>query len=69
MVEPKRITIDEVKKRMDRGEPLFFIDTRNAHDWGESKVKIPGAVRIHFSVLEHHLEQIPRERTIVPYCT
>ena len=68
-MEPDRITIDEVKKRMDQGEPLLFIDTRNQHDWDESDVKIPGAMRLHISVLEHHLEQIPHDRTIVPYCT
>jgi DNA-binding Lrp family transcriptional regulator len=32
MAEIKRITIDEVKKRMDRGESILFIDTRNPQD-------------------------------------
>jgi hypothetical protein len=27
-----RVTVDEVKERMDRGEPLIFVDTRN--HWG-----------------------------------
>jgi len=69
LAEIKRITIDEVRKRMDRGEPVLFIDTRNPHDWGESDVKLPGARRIHFSELEKHLEELPRDRLIVPYCT
>lgn len=68
-MEPERITVDEVKKRLDEGEEIFFIDTRNPNDWGESDVKIPGAVRIHISVMEHHLKQIPHDHTIVPYCT
>lgn len=68
-MEPERITIDEVKKRMDKGEQIFFIDTRNQHDWDESHVKIPGAIRLHISVLEYHLEQVSHGRTIVPYCT
>lgn len=69
MAELDRITINEVKKRMDRGEPILFIDTRNAHDWGESAVKLPGARRLHFSELERHLKELPRDRTIVTYCT
>jgi rhodanese-related sulfurtransferase len=69
LTEPNRITVDEVKKRMDRGESILLIDTRNPHDWGESDVKLPGALRIHFSELEKHLEELPRDITIVPYCT
>ena len=69
MAEIKRITIEEVKQRMDRGEPILFIDTRNPHDWGESDVKIPGALRIHYSELEQRLDELPRDRLIVPYCT
>lgn len=69
MAEKKRITIDEVKKRMDKGESILFIDTRNPNDWGESDVKLPGALRIHFSELKQHLDELPRDRLIVTYCT
>lgn len=65
----QRITVDEVKKRMDEGESILFIDTRNSHDWSESGVKLPGALRIHYSKLDQHLEELPRDRTIVAYCT
>jgi len=68
-MEPARISIDEVKKRLDKGEPILFIDTRNPHDWGESDVKIPGALRIHYSELEQRLDELPRDRLIVTYCT
>ncbi len=69
MAEIKRITAAEVKQMMDRGEPPLSIDTRNPHDWGESDVKLPGALRIHFSDLEEHLDELPRDRLIVTYCT
>ncbi len=55
MAELDRVTIDEVKQRMDKGESLLFIDTRNSRDWGESDVKLPGAVRIHFNELQQYL--------------
>jgi hypothetical protein len=44
-MEATKVSAHEVKARMDRGDPLVFIDARNAKAWGESKVKIPGAVR------------------------
>ncbi len=69
MGELQRITIDEVKKRMDNSEPIIFIDTRNPHDWSESGVKLPGALRIHYSELEQHLDGLPHDRLIVTYCT
>jgi rhodanese-related sulfurtransferase len=69
LAEAKRIAIDEVKKRMDKGESILLIDTRNPHDWGESDVKLPGARRIHYSELEQHLEELPRDRLMVTYCT
>ena len=69
MVEPSRISVDEVKTLMDRGEPVLLIDTRNPHDWGESDVKLPGAVRIHYSEMGQHLDELPRDRLIVTYCT
>jgi hypothetical protein len=35
-MEPTRVTVDEVKERMDRGEPLAFADTRNPKAWSEN---------------------------------
>jgi rhodanese-related sulfurtransferase len=69
LAEIKRITAEEVKKRLDRGERILFIDTRNTHDWGESDVKIQGARRMHYSELEQHLDELPRDQLIIPYCT
>jgi rhodanese-related sulfurtransferase len=68
-VELARISLAEVKKRLDRSEPILFIDTRNPHDWGASDVKITGARRIHYSELMQHLDELPRDRLIVTYCT
>lgn len=69
MIEPKRITIAELKKKIEKGEPILFIDTRNPHDWGDTGIKIPGARRIHYSELAQRLGELPRDRTIITYCT
>ena len=45
-MEATRVTVDEVKERMDRGEAFTFVDTRNPKAWGESNTKLPGAIRV-----------------------
>jgi rhodanese-related sulfurtransferase len=69
LTAPDRITIEEVKRKMNAGEPIVFIDTRNSRDWNASDVKIPGALRIHYSELLKHINELPRDRLIVTYCT
>ena len=68
-VEATRVTVDEVKERMARGEEFAFVDTRNPQAWGESDVKLPGAIRVPADELEQHLDAIPRDRAVITYCT
>jgi rhodanese-related sulfurtransferase len=68
-VEATRVTVDEVKERMDRGEQFTFVDTRNPQAWGEAETKLPGAVRVPAGELEQHLDEIPRDRAVITYCT
>jgi hypothetical protein len=39
LMEPQRIAPDEVKHRVDRGEPVVFLDTRSA-ERGERQVTV-----------------------------
>ena len=65
-----RVSVDEVKTRMDRGEPLIFLDARNPTAWGEADTKLPGAIRMPVDEVEHRLDELPaRDRPIVTYCT
>ncbi len=68
-MEATRVTVDEVRERMDRGEQFTFVDTRNPQAWGESDMKLPGAVRVPANELERHLGEIPRNRAVITYCT
>lgn len=68
-MEPTRITVDEVRERMDRGEPFTFIDTRNPQAWAEADTKIPEAIRVPADEVEQHLSAIPHDRVVVTYCT
>jgi rhodanese-related sulfurtransferase len=68
-METTRVTVDEVKERMDRGEAFTFVDTRNPHAWGEAQTKLPHAIRISADEVEQHLDEIPHDRTVITYCT
>ena len=64
-----RVTPDEIKTRMDRGEPFTFLDGRNPKAWSEAKEKLPGAVRLPADEVSKHVGDLPRDRTIITYCT
>ena len=64
-----RVTVDEVAERMARGEPFAFVDTRNPKAWAESETKLPGAIRIPADEIDKHLDEIPRDRAVITYCT
>jgi rhodanese-related sulfurtransferase len=68
-MEATRVTVDEVKERMDRGEAFTFVDTRNPTAWGESDKKLPGAIRVPADEVNQHLDEISRDRTVITYCT
>jgi rhodanese-related sulfurtransferase len=68
-MEATRITVDEVKQRLDRGEEFAFIDTRNPQAWAESDKKLPHALRVPAAELNEHLEEIPKDRAVITYCT
>ena len=69
LTEVTRVTPDEVKQRMDRGEPIAFLDARNPTAWAESGEKLPGAIRVPADEVGAHLSEIPRDRAVIAYCT
>ena len=68
-MEATRITTDEVRERLDRGEQFTFLDTRNPTAWAESDQKLPHALRVPAEELAEHLTEIPRDRAVITYCT
>jgi len=68
-MEATRITTDEVRERLDRGEQFTFVDTRNPQAWAESDRKLPNAMRIPADQLAEHLNEIPKDRAVITYCT
>jgi rhodanese-related sulfurtransferase len=69
MAEVSRITVDEARERLDRGEPLAIVDARSQDSWGHSDEQIPGSIRVPPDEAAAHLDEIPRDRAVVTYCT
>ncbi|MDQ3134242.1 MAG: hypothetical protein M3Q76_05445 [Acidobacteriota bacterium] len=67
--EATRVTVDEVRERIRRGEQFTFVDTRNPKAWGESDQKLPGAIRIPADEVAQHLDEVPHDRAVITYCT
>jgi rhodanese-related sulfurtransferase len=69
MTDSRRIELEDVKRRMDAGEKIVFVDSRNPMDWGAAEQKLPGAVRVGVGEAEEKVTKIPEGALIVAYCT
>lgn len=65
----ERITVDVLKRLIERGENVFFVDTRNPKAWAEADTKLPQAIRVPADAVEEHFADIPHNRLVVTYCT
>jgi hypothetical protein len=64
-----KISIQELKSKMDDGEDILIIDVRSGEDYATSKVRIKGAIRIPIVVLEERQKELPKDREIITYCS
>ena len=69
MPDTRRITVEELKRRMKAGEDFTVIDVRNPQAWAESDTQIPEAIRVPLDELDENLSRIPKNRPVVAYCT
>ena len=69
MHDDLRITVRQLKRRMDAGEDFTVIDTRNPQAWAESDTMVPEAIRVPVDKLEENLARSPKTRSVVAYCT
>jgi rhodanese-related sulfurtransferase len=68
-MQPEKWTVEEMKRRLDAGENIVFLDVRSPEAWDKSAVKIKNALRIPADEITARLSEIPRDATIVTYCT
>lgn len=60
-----RVTIEELKAKMDKGADIIILDVRTS----ESKTKIKGALRIPPRDIETRYKELPIDKEIITYCS
>src|SRR5207253_5829624 len=60
------ITVEELKRRLDRGEDLFILDVRNPEEF--QICRIPGSTLIPLPELPQRLGELEKDREIVIHC-
>jgi membrane protein DedA with SNARE-associated domain len=64
-----RITVDELKQKIDSGENLVIVDLRHSVDFEADPETIPGAFRMDAQELQEKNDRLPRDREVILYCT
>lgn len=64
----KETNVPDVKRRMDAGEKLLLVDTREDNEWANGH--IPGAIHLGRGIIERDIEQtVPDTGTkLILYC-
>jgi rhodanese-related sulfurtransferase len=62
------ITVEEAKRRLDEGDAITFVDSRNEGAWRKSEWQLPDSRRVPAGNVEAHLDAVPPGGgLIVPY--
>jgi len=64
-----RITVDELKSKLDGGQSVTVVDLRHSLDLESDPVTIPGALLLSSAELTKSTSRLPHDREIVLYCT
>ena len=58
----------DIKKKLDAGEPMIIVDTREDNEWARGH--IPNAVHLGKGVIERDIEKVipDKDATLVLYC-
>jgi membrane protein DedA with SNARE-associated domain/rhodanese-related sulfurtransferase len=64
-----RVEPQELKKRIDAGEPVYIVDLRHPLELLPDPFTLPGAHHLSPEALAARSHEIPRDRDIVLYCT
>jgi hypothetical protein len=65
-LEVPRISLGQVKEKLDAGGELVIVDVRSKEDFDEGH--IAGAVSIPWEEMETRYTELPRDKEIITYC-
>ncbi len=61
-----RISIEEVQKQM---KDVVFVDARSATARSRNPQQVRGAIQVGAKKMDQGVKRLPRNRTLVTYCT
>lgn len=64
-----RISVEELKQRIDDGEQMAIVDLRHSLDFEADPETIPGAFRMDSQELQEKTDRLPLDREVILYCT
>ncbi|MEE2909339.1 MAG: rhodanese-like domain-containing protein [Candidatus Poribacteria bacterium] len=67
LAQPKRATVHELKKIMDKQENFLIVDVRGLKSYEKSH--LPGAISLPIRELVDRHRELPRNEVIVFYCS
>ena len=67
--EVQLISVDELKAKLEKNEPVTIIDSRSEGSYEGAATKIKGAIRIPSDQVVSRLKEIPADTEVVIYCT
>lgn len=68
-IRMERIRPEDLRRKLETGEPIAIVDLRNPLDFETDRRRLPGALRFDADELEERHQEIPRDRDVVLYCT
>ncbi len=63
-----RIEVADARARVDAGEAVI-VDVVASHVWPSMSRAIQGSIRIPPEEIEARLDELPKDKTIIAYCT
>jgi 3-mercaptopyruvate sulfurtransferase SseA len=64
-----RITVAELLALLDKKAQVVIIDSRSESSWEGSDKQIKGSVRIPLDQLDARMNELPKDKEIVIYCS
>jgi membrane protein DedA with SNARE-associated domain/rhodanese-related sulfurtransferase len=64
-----RITVDELRRKLDAGEDMVILDLRSSAALEQDPALIRGAIHLSLDDLERRQQEIPRDRDVIVYCS
>jgi len=69
MLRMARISVDELYRLIDAGLKPVIVDVRSQTARALEPRRIPGALHVPLHAVDHHVNDLPRDREIILYCT